>query len=64
MTEADRVNSPEMTRYARTTWFGVVAAVLPVPVDAIRLMLGGRQHRTTRREIRQLGAAIGLAAAC
>jgi len=36
MTEADRVNSPEMTRYARTTWFGVVAAVLAVPVDAIR----------------------------
>jgi len=36
MTEADRVNSPEMMRYARTTWFGVVAAVLAMPVDAIR----------------------------
>jgi hypothetical protein len=36
MTEADRVNSPEMMRYARTTWLGVVAAVLAVPNDAIR----------------------------
>jgi hypothetical protein len=36
MTEADRVNSPEMTRYARTTWLGVVAAVVAVPVDAMR----------------------------
>jgi hypothetical protein len=36
MTEADRVNSPEMIRYARTTWLGVVAAVVAVPVDAMR----------------------------
>jgi hypothetical protein len=36
ITEADRVNSAEMSRYARTTWFGVVAAGLAVSVEAMR----------------------------
>jgi hypothetical protein len=60
MTEADRVKSPEMMRYARTTWLGVVAAVLAVPVDAIRLMLDALE--VVPAEPREVDAPPGVAA--